>query len=224
MHDLDNFAHETEFVFGIRENQLLEILGAAQVRQVGIGQVLVTEGAKPTHFFLLRSGRVKFYRLTPRGEEVLLANLVPGDIFGLGNLLTPPTSYIGTAETTRNSELLVWEQARIRKLAEKYPRLAQNTLNIVLKYLTGHLDRMFHLLGCTAEERLARSVLHMATETGVIVPNGVEMTATNEELAADANLSLFTVSRVLNQWARAGALKKSRGKVFIKSPEKLIRH
>src|SRR5215471_17410261 len=122
-------AHElsrpSEFLAGIKGNELSEILGAAEVRKVGIRQIIVREGTRPTHLFLLKSGGARFFRLTANGEEVLLSILVPGDVFGLASLLTRPEHYFGTAETTRNSELLVWEQSRIRKLAQKYPRLSQ---------------------------------------------------------------------------------------------------
>ena len=119
-------------------------------------------------------------------------------------------------------ELLVWEQSRIRALALKYPRLAQNALAIVLRYLAEHFDRLFDLLTCTAEERLARVVLHHCTEMGNVAPTGIELTITNDELAAEANVSAFTVSRLLNHWARAGALIKSRGKLIVRQPEKMI--
>jgi CRP-like cAMP-binding protein len=211
-----------EFVADIRGDQLSEILGAAEVRKIGAQQIILREGTPPTQLFLLKSGRAKFYRLTRGGDEVLLSLLVPGDTFGLGTLLARPVPYIGTAETTRDSELLVWKQARIRRLAQKYPRLAQNALGIVLRYLNAHFDRLFDLVTCTAAERLAGVVLHLGRETGLVVPTGVEIDATNEELAAQANVSPFTVSRFLNRWARRGALSKSRGKLFIQSPEKLL--
>ena len=212
----------TEFVAGIGRDELSEILGAAKIRKIGARQVILREGTRPTQLFLLKSGRAKFYRLTRSGGEVLLSLLAPGEVFGLSSLLAHPRPYIGTAETTHDSELLVWEQARIRKLAQKYPRLAQNALGIVLRYLAAHFDRLFDLVACTAAERLARVVLHLCKETGVVVPAGVEITVSNDDLAAQANVSPFTVSRVLSRWARRGALSKSRGKVFIQSPDKLI--
>jgi CRP/FNR family cyclic AMP-dependent transcriptional regulator len=212
----------TEFVAGIGRDQLSEILGAAKIRKIGARQIILREGAPPTHLFLLKSGRAKFYRLTGSGGEVLLSLLAPGDVFGLGTLLARPVPYVGTAETTRDSELVVWEQARIRRLAQKYPRLAQNALGIVLRYLAAHFDRLFDLVTCTAAERLVRAVLHLGKQTGVVVPTGVEITITNEELASQANVSPFTVSRFLNRWARRGALSKSRGRVFIQCPEKLV--
>jgi CRP-like cAMP-binding protein len=213
----------SEFLADIRGDQLSEILGAAETVKMGARKVILTEGAPPAHLFLLKSGRAKFYRLTRGGEEVLLSMLVPGDSFGQGSLLARPVPYIGTAETTRDSELLVWKEARIRRLALKYPRLSQNALGVVLRHLNSHFDRLFNLVASTAAERLARVLLHLGKETGLVVSSGIEVEATNDELAAQANVSAFTVSRLLNRWVRTGALRKSRGKVFIKVPEKLLR-
>lgn len=211
-----------EFVAGIGKDQLTEILRAAQIRKMNAGEIIVREGTQVTHLFLLNSGRAKFYRLAQSGGEVLLRLLTPGDVFGLATLLAHPVPCIGTAEATRDSELLVWERTRIRRLAQKYPHLAQNALGIVLRYLAAHFDRLFDLVACAAGERLARAMLHLGKETGAIVPSGVEITVTNEELAALANVSAFTVSRFLSRWARAGALRKFRGKIFIRQPEKLL--
>jgi CRP-like cAMP-binding protein len=211
-----------EFVAGIRGDQLSEILAAAQVKKIGAKQIILKEGAMPTHLFLLKSGRAKFYRLSHDGDEVLLSQLFPGDTFGLGTLVARPVPYIGTAETTRDSELLVWKQARIRRLAQTYPRLAQNALGIVLRYLNAHFNRLFDLVACTAAERLAGAVVQLGKQTGLVVPAGVEISVTNEELAAQANVSPYTVSRLLNMWVHENALRKHRGKLFLKYPEKLL--
>ena len=215
-------AQHAEIVADIKGDQLSEILGAAETKQVRPHQIILREGAAPAHMFLLLSGRIEFYRLSRTGDEVLLSLLLPGDTFGLGTLLAPPVPYFGTARTTRDSELLVWRLARIRRLAQKYPRLAQNALGIVLRYLSEHFDRLYDLVTCTAGERLAATVLRLCKETGLKTPSGVEINATNEELAAQSNVSPFTVSRLLSRLESMGALRKFRGRVFIKHPEKLL--
>jgi CRP-like cAMP-binding protein len=215
-------SQQPEFLSGIGKTQFREILSAAKMRTINARTIIFREGDPPTHLFLLKSGRAKFYRLTRDGDEVLLSFLTPGNVFGLGTLLAVPTPYIGTAETTADSELLVWDQARIRGLARKHPRLAQNALGIVLRYLAAHFDRLFDLVSCTAPERLARALVRLGKSMGKVVPSGVEVTATNDELAALAHISPYTVSHTLGKWARIGAVIKSRGKVFISSPEKLI--
>lgn len=207
---------------GIRGRQLSEILAAAETRKIGAGKVIVREGARPTHFFLLKLGRAKLYRSTDAGQEVLLSTIRPGDIFGISNILARTVPYIGSAETTRDSEFLVWDQSRIRRLAEKYPRLAQNALAIALRYLARHFDRLFHLVASSAHDRVASTLLHFANESGAIPPAAAEISVTNAELAQEANVSPFTVSRLVRHWTRKGALRKSRGKLAVLSPEKLF--
>lgn len=41
----------------------------------------------------------------------------------------------------------------------------------------------------------------------------------NEESANEANVTPFTVSRLVSEWQRKGILTKSRGKVLVRSPE-----
>lgn len=211
-----------EFLAGMRGRHLAEVLRAAETRKVDAREIILREGAPPTHLFLLKTGQVRFYRLTDGGEEVLLSMIRPGDVFGLSNLLVRPMPYVGTAETRRDSDLLVWEQSHIRKLAEKYPRLSQNALGIALRYLARHFDRLFALVACTSAQRVAGLLMHLGSETGALLPDGAEITVTNTELAAEANVSPFTVSRLVQRWARTGALRKKRGKLVILSPEKLI--
>ena len=207
---------------GVGSAELREILDAAEIRKVGARRIIITAGESATHLFLLLSGDVRFYRLTRNGDNVLLTRLVSGEAFGLGSLLSGPVQYIGTAEATHNSELLVWKQTQILTLARKYPRLAENALGIILRYLAAFADRLVDLVTCNAEQRLARVMFLLGKHTGKIAPTGVEIKATNEELSELANVSTFTASRLLNRWARAGAVVKSRGRVFINTPEKLL--
>jgi CRP-like cAMP-binding protein len=46
---------------------------------------------------------------------------------------------------------------------------------------------------------------------------------TNEELANQGGITIFTVSRLLSDWRRRGLLTKSRGRIIVRSPEDLLR-
>jgi CRP/FNR family transcriptional regulator, nitrogen oxide reductase regulator len=56
---------------------------------------------------------------------------------------------------------------------------------------------------------------------GQKVAGGVEVYVRNEELANEANVTIFTVSRLMGGWQRQGLLVKSRGRVVLRLPEKL---
>ena len=58
---------------------------------------------------------------------------------------------------------------------------------------------------------------------GQKVPGGVELQVRNEELSHEANVTIFTVSRLMVEWEKKGLLTKGRGKVVLRLPEELIR-
>src|SRR5262249_37218589 len=152
----------------------------------------------------LVNGRVKYYRLTKNGDEVLLWWLSNGDTCGIGTLLSTTVHYIGTAEAVDECELLVWRRMRIRRLAATYQRLAENALNIVLHYLAAYADRLVGLSTSTAEERLVHTLFDLAHRTGRVRAKGVEVSITNQDLGRLAHVSTFTASRHLSEWERQG--------------------
>jgi CRP/FNR family transcriptional regulator, nitrogen oxide reductase regulator len=207
---------------GLTAAQKKLILQSAELRKIRADRVIFRTGDPATSLFLLKQGRAKYYRVTKKGEEVVLWWLTEGDAFGLGTLLAVPINYIGTAQAIDDSELLVWSRNRIRSLAEKNRVLAQNALHIVLHCLATYTDRLIGLATGTAEERLGYTLLQLARRAGQIRSNGVELTILNEQLARLANVSAFTASRQLKEWERQGILQKSRGRIFIISPERLL--
>jgi CRP-like cAMP-binding protein len=210
------------FFGGMLQEEVDKVLAAASLKQVAAKRMIVTAGEQSSRLFVLRTGRGRYFRLTKAGDEVLLHLLGPGDIFGIGTMLRNPCSYVGSAETTSDSEVFVWEHAVIRKFAALYPKLSDNALRIALHYLKRYVDRHVGLATKPAEQRLAETLLSLGHRTGRIMSAGVQVDVTNSQLGALADISLFTTSRLLSGWERKGAVSKLRGKVLIHSPESLI--
>jgi CRP/FNR family transcriptional regulator, nitrogen oxide reductase regulator len=53
--------------------------------------------------------------------------------------------------------------------------------------------------------------------------DGVIIEISNEELANEASVSTFTISRLMSEWQKDGFLMKKRGRVIIRSSEELLR-
>jgi CRP-like cAMP-binding protein len=70
--------------------------------------------------------------------------------------------------------------------------------------------------------RIANLLLSLASGIGKVCPDGVEIPVGNEELAAGANVTPFTVSRTLSEWQREGILTKGRGKLLLQRPELIM--
>jgi CRP-like cAMP-binding protein len=206
---------------GLNKETIAIVLKAAQERETDANETILNSGDEATQLYLLRRGRVRYYRPTKAGEEVLLNWLTPGDVFGLGTLLKNPTHYLASAQAISDCHLLVWAHARIRRLAQLYPQLAENAFRIVLEYLRIYADRHVDLVTKTAEERLAQAVLDLSRRVGRITPRGIEIDATNEQLGGWAQISPFTTSRVLGKWEGKGLVSKSRERLLVHTPEDL---
>jgi CRP-like cAMP-binding protein len=212
----------SHFLAGLEKRVTPVILAAAQIRRISAKHIITTEGDRATHLFLVQRGQARFYHLTKQGELVVLAWLVPGDVIGLVALLTSPLAYMASAEATSDCELLVWNRSVIRKLAARYPLLGENGLHMALRYLRDYMNRHIGLVTKTAEERLAETLLKLSDQSGKVHPDGIEIRATNDQLAALADISEFTASRVLSNWVRAGTVSKGRGRVLLHAPEALM--
>jgi CRP-like cAMP-binding protein len=215
-------ARSSSFLAGLDPAAVQTILSATPVRRVSAKHNIITSGHGATHLFLVQSGRVRYYHLTKHGEVVLLGWLGPGDLIGLVALLRTQSTYMATAEAASECKLLDWDHSVIRKLAARYPLLAENALNIALGYVRTYIERHVGLVTKSAEERLAETLLRLSDKAGEVHPEGIEIRATNDELGALADISPFTASRLMSNWAKAGTVSKGRGRLLLHDPEGLM--
>jgi CRP-like cAMP-binding protein len=210
------------FTEGLGKPEIDAIFSKATIRGFQEKEVIFRSGDLAKRLYLLRKGSVKYYRDSHDGHEVVLGWLMPGELFGLGTLPAHPLNYLGTAEPLDDCEAYVWDADCIRRLEISYPRLAANCLRISLHYVAQFAERHISLASCSVEERLARTLTELGDRTGQATPGGVEVDVKNEQLASLADMNYFTTSRLLQKWQRMGAVKKTRGKVLIECPEKLL--
>ncbi len=212
------------FLEGLAQAEINTIVSAAKQRRYLANSVIVNQGHPAEYFFLVISGRARYFYVTPDGRKTILFWLPPGEIFGGAALLSQPADYLLSTEAVKPSSILVWDRATIRALVARYPRLADNALWTMFDYLVAY--RAIHVsMTCdSARQRLAQVLADLATGIGQKVPGGIELDVRNEELANEANVTPFTASRMLSEWQRQGVLRKSRGKILLRSPERLFLH
>ena len=207
----------SRFLEGIAPRDLRSILAAATRRRFLANSVVYNQGHAIHTFYLLLEGRARFFYLTPQGHKLLGPSILPGDIFGGAALVMSKSCYLASAETVKDSSVLTWDRVTMRALVGRYPRMMDNTLSVMAGYLDWAIAAYIGLACHSARLRLAQALLNLAHESGGS-SRGAELDVTNEELASAANVTPFTASRLLSEWHRRGALKKSRGKVLLRSP------
>jgi CRP-like cAMP-binding protein len=201
--------------------ELESVIAAATTRKFPANYVIARQGHPPDHLFLLLSGRARHFSTTQDGQKILLLWLAPGDICGAAAFVSKPTDYMVSTEAVEESYALVWDRKTLQRLQGQYPKLMENALLIACDYLALYCAAHTSLICQTAEQRLARVLANLASGIGKKVPGGIELNVRNEELANEANVSLFTASRLLSEWQSMGIVEKSRGKVLVRFPERL---
>jgi CRP-like cAMP-binding protein len=208
---------------GFAASDVAVILGAATLQRFQAHMLIAHETESAGKFFMILEGRARTFTMTRKGDKVLLFWIPPGDVSGGRALLSKPAKYLMSTETVADSFALVWNRGAILPLTKLYPRLLENALMLASEYVEIYRDLHIAASYYTASQRLSRVLDGLAKEMGQRVVEGIEINISNEELANEANVTIFTVSRLLNEWQRKGLLVKGRGKVVLRSPEKLVR-
>jgi CRP-like cAMP-binding protein len=212
----------TELLRGLDRREIDEILAAARLRRFRASSVITHQGDPADQLFLLWKGRARYFVDTPNGKKLILIWITPGHIFGATALAPPPSTYLASTEAVRNSIVLIWDGPTIRALARRFPRLIINAFHTTIDYLSWYVGTHAALTSQSARERLAHVLLGYAPSIGQKVSGGIELDVTNEELAHAANITPYTTSRVISEWHRTGAVRKQRGRILLRSLERLF--
>jgi CRP/FNR family transcriptional regulator, nitrogen oxide reductase regulator len=207
---------------GLSSSEVASIVAPATKRRFLANSVMAHEGEPADHLFLVIRGRARGFCRTPEGEKVPVFWFPPGELFGGAAFLSKSVEYLVSTEAVNNSMVLVWSRSTIRSLSAQFPPLVENALLIAYDYFVAYRSLHISATCQNARQRLAQVLGNLASGLGQRVADGVELNIRNEELASEANITIFTASRLLNEWQRKDILTKSRGKVVVRSPEALL--
>jgi len=198
------------------------ILSAARQQRFLANSVITNQGHPANYVYMLLTGAARSFFLTQTGQKLHVFSYPPGEMFGGMALVARPSEYIVCTEALKDCYTLAWDHASIRRLILRYPKLMDNGLSIASEYLNVALATQVALSCHSARQRLAETLVGLTSGVGKRVDGGIEVSVRNEELASAANITTFTASRIMSEWQRDGLVKKSRGKVFVPYPERLL--
>ena len=219
---LDPTLRHARFLHGLSEREKDLVLAAARYRSYKAGRVIAEQGSSADTLFMLVKGSARYFFSTTSGQKINLFWLSPGEVFGGASLLTEPAQFVVSTEAAKESKVLVWERDTIRTLATQFPKILENGLGIACDYLVWYVATHLSLVCDSARQRLAHVLISLSQGIGHQSAGGIMLEITNEQLANTANLTPFTVSRLLSEWQRNGLISKSRGKLMLRRPERLL--
>lgn len=182
--------------------------------------VIFWKGDPATALYLVRKGRVKYWVVTPEGNEKTETLFGPGDFFGEEAILDGSNHSV-TAQAFEPTELFVLEKSGVDKL------LAQQTLGVrVMQILCQRLQDMrsqLTALRCKqARYRVLCTLANLAERNGQKFAGGqsIPVRLTHQEIANLAGMTREATTRTLNMLQEEGLIMmdETRGFVLTFSP------
>ena len=204
------------------EDDLKLIAHHAIERSIEEGEFFFFQGDPAEYFYVLISGRAKLMQTNPSGQQVNLRTISEWQMFGALGAVRENATYPATAQALENSTALAVKSDYLKELLQTRPYLSFDLMQLMTTYIQEMQERYRELATEKVERRIARSLLRLASQLGVKMDGGIELTFTRQDLAEMSGTTLYTVSRVLSEWERQGLVEAGRERVVIRNPHGLV--
>jgi CRP/FNR family transcriptional regulator, cyclic AMP receptor protein len=209
----------------LRGEDLRDLADKFHVVRYRRGEVLFREGEPAERMFLIAEGRVKLTTASPAGQELLIAVLGRGQIFGeLGVVDRGPREMDARAMEDMTVFSLTGDQ--FWTVIEGRPALARRMLELMGRRLRRADQATQDLVFFDATTRLARKLLELAEEHGEPDGDGgvrILTRVTQEEIAQMIGVTRESANRLISSFAGRGWIDWNEGNPVVLKPEQLMR-
>ncbi|HWK09369.1 MAG TPA: Crp/Fnr family transcriptional regulator [Vicinamibacterales bacterium] len=184
------------------------LAGVARVRAFDKAAVLFHEGDPSDQLYTIVSGRVKVFKTTPRGTDVILEIFGPGDPVG-AVAVYESRPYPATAVALEPTTCVLVGRQTFFDLLETYPTMMRGLLGGLTLRLVELTNRLAELSGGRVEARMARFLLKLANDMGQQRPDGVfiPLALSRQELADMIGTTIETSIRIMSRWGKDGVVR-----------------
>ncbi len=208
---------------GLARQQVRQILDEAVSQRFDAGNQVFSEGNPATLFFLLLDGHVRVQRTTRNGDQVILHQIPPGELFGIAQAMGLD-AYPATAVVVAESIVLAWPMRLWEPFVTRYDGFARNALRTLGARMHDKNDRIMEMATLAVEQRISSTLLRLVNQAGRKTPQGIEIDfpITRQDLSEMSGTTLHTVSRTLSAWEKAGIVQSERKKITVLQPHQLV--
>jgi len=200
------------------EKEIDLLLASTSLKKVGRGEQIKSEGIDATAFFIVVSGKVKIYKLSPDGKEYTLHIHGPGDLVAeaaIFDLMVYPASCLALEDTT----LMRVSREGFLSLIRAHPELALKMMSGYSKRLRQFVAKIEELSLKDIKSRLAGYLIkNSSIENGVAV---CHLSYSKKELSSLLGTIPETLSRALAFLKQKKLIIEKGNTIILPDPEKL---
>jgi CRP/FNR family transcriptional regulator len=200
---LDELLRRTAIFRRLTPDDRQRLAAVARVHAYEKGALLFSEGDPADELYVVVGGRVKVFKATPRGTDLILEIFGPGDPVGAVAVYESRPYPAGAVALEPTTCLLIPRQAFFT-LLETHPSMVRGLLTGLTHRLVELTNRLSELSGGRVEARLARFFLKLAGDIGQLRPDGtfIPLALSRQELADMIGTTIETAIRIMSRWGR----------------------
>ena len=221
---VDKILRRTPLFAALTDKEIDALARRVSSKRCMHGELLFSEGDPCIGLFLIASGKIRIFKMSPNGREQVLAVEGPGSsfaelpVFDGGN-------YPASASVLEDAELLFISRKDFHNFCLEHPDVALKVIAVVgsrLRRLVGIIEELSFT---TVRQRLIALILRLAQEDGASSKTGIsiELTKSHHELAAEMGTVRELVSRNLGRLQAEGFLHVDGRKLIVRDLEALKR-
>lgn len=180
--------------YGVTDADLQLLLSILRIRSLNKGDTLFAEGAEAEGFYIVASGKVKVYKLSPEGRERILHVVQPGNSFAEAAIFDDGR-YPAFAETLAPSTLLFFPKQEFLELLHHHSQLAINMIAGLSRFLRQFTVQIEDLTFRDVPARLARYLLTFFDPA----PVSITLSVSKTQLASNLGTTSETLSRTFRK-------------------------
>jgi len=161
-------------------------------------QLIIKQGDPSADLYYIISGSVSVQVEDPKGREIVLAYLNPGDFFGELGLFDDENSRSAYVRAKEKTEIAQISYERLKGLHDLFPALLFSIASQLAIRLRKTSRKVTDLALTDVKGRVARTLLDLCNEPAAMThPDGMLVRVTRQELGRIVGCSREMVGRVL---------------------------
>jgi CRP/FNR family cyclic AMP-dependent transcriptional regulator len=189
------------------------------------GQIFHSPNELGEQLFVLRSGRVRIYKLSPEGRALTLMLLEPLTIFGEMTLVG---QWLHDTFAEAMSECVIGTIGRdtLRGILERYPQVAIAFMELMGQRLRAMENKLADIAFKNVPQRLASVLLNLAGVPAAPLPPGAQPSVvryTHQQLAEMIGSYRETVTKAIGELREAGVIRIEDDAITLADVEQLQR-
>jgi len=205
---LDEILRRTIMFRRLTPEDRQRLAAVATVRDFDKGALLFSEGDASDFLYTVVSGRVKVFKTTARGSDVILEIFGPGDPVG-AVAVYEARAYPAGASALEPTTCMLIPRGAFFSLLESHPTMVRGLLTGLSHRLVELTTRLAELSGGRVEARLARFLLKLADDLGRQQAGGtfIPLALSRQEIADMIGTTIETSIRIMSRWGKENVVR-----------------